>query len=190
VAETSAHNYKDEELLARSITEPELFSIIVSRYGEAFLRKARSIIGQRDEVQDIVQETFTKIYLNAKKFSPQEGATFNSWAYKILLNTTFTYYQKLKKRGEVTTHLEEEVWSLIPDKAESLFHKMELENMISSVLLKMPESLARVLTLHFIDDMPQAEIAEIEDLSLSAVKTRIHRAKKEFKRLSANFAQI
>ncbi|HEY4506466.1 MAG TPA: RNA polymerase sigma factor [Candidatus Paceibacterota bacterium] len=182
------HNLRDEELLTRSLKEPELFSLIVARYEEPFLRKARSIIGDREEVQDIVQETFTKIYLYAKKFEHQEGATFNSWAYKILLNTTFTYYQKLKKAGEAVAHLDEEIWSLIPDKSGSLFKRIELEDMISSILLKMPEPLARVLALHFIDDMPHAEIAEIEGVTLSAVKTRIHRAKKEFKRLSSNFA--
>ena len=92
---------KDEEILALSIKRPELFSKLVDKYQDAFLRKAKRVLGDRSEVEDVVQETFTKIYLYSSKFQTQEGASFSSWAYKILMNTTFTQYQKLKKRGDI-----------------------------------------------------------------------------------------
>src|SRR3989338_1992934 len=87
----------DEEILALSVSKPDLFSIFVNRYQEAFLRKAGQIIRNNPEiVSDIVQDTFVKIYLNADKFQIQEGASFKSWGYKILINTCFTKYKKLK----------------------------------------------------------------------------------------------
>ena len=88
----------DEEILNISISKPDIFSVLITRYEEAFLRKARSILHGKEDAEDIVQETFTKIYLNAPKFKKQEGASFKSWGYKILINTSFTYYQRLKKK--------------------------------------------------------------------------------------------
>ncbi len=178
----------DEELLILSVQEPRAFEYLVDRYQEPFLRKARHILGNRAEVEDIVQETFTKIYLNARRFKKQEGATFNSWGYKILINTTFSYYKKLKKKDGEMAGFDDEIWALIPDTKAETRQSLELTDVVSRVLLKMPEPLARVLALHFLDDMPQKEIADIEGISVAAVKTRIHRAKKEFKKLNLDLS--
>src|SRR3989338_5353686 len=99
----------DEEILAASRAKPYLFEILVDRYQEAFLRKASRILGYRPEVEDVVQETFTKIYVYSGNFAKQEGASFSSWAYKILMNTTFTHYQKLKRKGEMVANVDEEI---------------------------------------------------------------------------------
>ena len=173
---------RDEEVLALSIDKPALFGLLVDRYQAAFIRKVQKVIGHREEVVDVVQETFTKIYLNASKFKTQEGAQFSSWAYKILLNTTFTHYQKYKRENEKSTKLEAEIWDIIPDFSVESLEKRGIRDVVATVLARMPESLARVLTLYFIEDKPQKEIAEIEGVSVSAVKTRIPRAKREFKK--------
>jgi len=63
----------DEELLKVSLSHPSLFALLVRKYQEPFLRKAQGIVREREEAEDIVQEAFTKIYLNAGKFKKQEG---------------------------------------------------------------------------------------------------------------------
>lgn len=181
---TEEKELTDEEILTQSIENPSRFEILVSRYEEAFLRKVKRILGDREEVPDVVQDTFMKIYLNAARFKKQEGASFKSWAYKILINTTFTYHQKLKKTGEFSAHLDTEIWELVPDLSEKDWAKENFRDQVASVLSRMPASLARVLSLHFIDDVSQADIAKMEGVSVSAVKTRVHRAKKEFKKVS------
>ena len=181
---------KDEEILLKSLSRPELFGLIVDKYQEAFLRKARRVLGDRSEVEDVVQETFTKIYLYGSNFQKQEGASFSSWAYKILMNTTFTYYQKLKKRGEVEASVEDEILSLAPDFSHRNSEKDNYKDAVASVLSRMPEPLARVLSLHFIEDKPQEQVAEELGVSVSAVKTRVHRAKKEFKKILDSFQVI
>jgi len=175
---------EDEKILALSVESPDFFSILIKRYEVAFLRKARSILGNREEVKDVVQETFTKIYLNAGKFQVQEGAKFSSWAYKILINTTLTQYQKLKKIRGGEASFDDEIWQLIPDASKSDLEKLEVRDMVARVISHMPEPLAKVLTLYFIKGLSQKEIAEQENTTVSAIKTRVHRAKKEFKRLS------
>ena len=175
---------KDEVILERSIEHPSLFAVLVSRYQDAFLRKADSVIHSREESEDIVQETFTKIYFNARRFKTVEGASFKSWGYKILMNTTFTHYQKLKKKGATHIELEPEFYETLPDPAN---HREEdvMRDYVASFLSQMPSQLARPLKLHFLDEYSQKEIADMEGTTVSAVKTKIYRAKREFERLLA-----
>lgn len=173
----------DEELLALSVSRPALFALLVRRYEAAFLRKAQGIIKDPHEAEDIVQEAFAKIYLNAGKFKVVEGAQFSSWGYRILINTALTHYAKKKKGWEREAQLDEEIWALIPDRNLRQFEKKELSDLVASVLSRMPAPMARALSSFFIDGKTQEEIAREESLSVGAVKTRVHRAKAEFKRI-------
>src|SRR5262245_59938532 len=87
----------DAELLALSIEKPAYFEEIVARYQRAFVRKAVSILRDDNDAYDAVQETFVRIYTAARRFKPQEGASFSSWAYKILVNQCYTAYKKKHK---------------------------------------------------------------------------------------------
>lgn len=173
----------DEELLALSVAHPSLFALLVRKYEAAFLRKALSILRDEEDAVDIVQEAFTKIYLNAKKFTPQAGASFSSWGYRILINTALTQYQKRKRRGMVTAQLDDEIWQLIPDKNLRQFEKKEFMDEVASVLSRMPGPLAKALNMFFIEGKTQEEIAKEEGLTVGAVKTRVHRAKAQFKNI-------
>ncbi len=183
---TAIVDYKkasDEEVFLASQKHPTLYSHVVDRYEEAFLRKAMSVVHSREDAEDIVQETFTRIYLYAKNYSKQEGATFRSWAYKILMNTTFTHYQKLKKTRERMVAIDPEVFEFVPEAAYSTTKDDELKDFVATNLSRIPTQLARALSLHFLEDHSQKEIAEMEDTSVSAIKTRIYRGKQEMKKL-------
>jgi RNA polymerase sigma-70 factor (ECF subfamily) len=173
----------DEEILAASASHPSLFALLVRKYEEPFLRKATSIVHEREEAEDIVQEAFTKIYLNAGKFKKQEGATFSSWGYRILVNTALTHYAKRKKEGLRTAELDDEIWALIPDRNLRQFEKKELMDEVSSVLSRMPSAFAQALSSFFIEGKTQEEMAQAEGVTVGAIKTRVHRAKKEFKKI-------
>jgi RNA polymerase sigma factor (sigma-70 family) len=181
--ENPAGETNDEELLARSVSHPGLFALLVRKYEDAFLRKAQSIIKDAQEAEDIVQEAFTKIYLNAGKFKKQEGAQFSSWAYRIVINTALTHYAKKKKEWGREAQLDEEIWALIPDRDLKQFEKKELSDVVASVLTRMPAPMAKALSAFFIDGKTQEEIAKQEGLSVGAVKTRVHRAKAEFRHI-------
>jgi RNA polymerase sigma-70 factor (ECF subfamily) len=172
----------DEVVLERSLKHPSLFKLLVDRYQDAFLRKAEGVVRSREEAEDIVQETFTKIYFNARRFKPVPGASFKSWGYKILMNTTFTHYQKLKKKGATHVELDPEFYETLPDPAD-YSHEETMRDYVASFLSRMPSQLARPLRLHFIDEYSQKEIADMEGSTVSAVKTKIYRAKREFERL-------
>src|SRR3989344_2861137 len=179
----STNERSDEEILALSVGHPGLFALLVRKYEEPFLRKAQSIIKEPQEAEDIVQEAFTKIYINAGKFKKQEGAQFSSWGYRILINTALTHYAKKKKEWGREAQLDEEIWALIPDRNLKQFEKKELIDLVASVLTRMPAPMAQALSAFFIDGKTQEEIAQQENVSVGAVKTRVHRAKAEFKRI-------
>jgi RNA polymerase sigma-70 factor (ECF subfamily) len=173
----------DEEILALSVKQPSLFALLVRKYEAPFMRKAMGIVHEETAAEDIVQEAFTKIYLNANKFAPVEGASFSSWGYRILINTALTHYQKRKRDGLRSVQLDEEIWALIPDKNLKQFEKKEVIDVVASVLSRMPESFAKALSSFFIDGMSQEEMAIDEGVSVGAIKTRVHRAKAEFKKI-------
>ena len=170
----------DAEVLALSRTDPEAFGELVDRYEEAFLRKARSILYSQEDAEEVVQDTFTRIYLYAGRYSPQEGASFSSWSYLILTRLAFTRYQKLKKGRARTMPLEPETYERLPD-MENFEDRLTVRDEVLTALARLPEAAARVLSLQFLEGKTHEEIAELEGSSVSAVKTRVHRAKKLFK---------
>lgn len=175
----------DEEILALSVTQPDVFGVLVERYQDAFLRKAGQIIlNDPETARDIVQDVFVKIYLNAAKFQVQEGASFKSWGYKILINTCFTKYKKIKGERVYLQDLDPEIQELVPSKADSVHFEQKLDtDYVLSLISKLPVMLGRVLRLYSVEGKAQKDIAKMEGISLGAVRARIHRAKKELKNM-------
>ncbi len=173
----------DEEVLLSSVSHPSLFAALVRKYEEPFMRKARSIVHDEEAAEDIVQEAFTKIYLNANKFKTVEGATFSSWGYRILINTALTHYTRRKRQGLMTAKLDDEIWDILPDKSLRQFEKREAMDEVASILSRMPPVFAKALSAFFIEGKSQEEMAKAEGVSVGAIKTRVHRAKKEFRKI-------
>lgn len=170
----------DEEVLLLAQSDPDFFVLLVERYEAPFMRKAQSILRQREEAEEAVQDTFTRIYLYADRYRAQEGANFGSWAYAILTRLCFTRYQKIKKMRGRVVDMEPEAYERLPD-TDSFITDLSIRNEVLATLAKLPEAAARVLTLQFLEGKTQEEIADLEGSTVSAVKTRVHRAKKAFK---------
>lgn len=181
--EAHSEALSDEEVLALSLRDPERFEALLDRYQDAFVRKARSIIHDEAEADDIVQEAFTKIYLNAKRFKKVEGATFKSWGYRILINTALTHYKKRKRDRGATVSLDPEFYESLPDTLNEA-ELRETGDLIARSFAKIPEHMAKALASHFLENYSQAEIAKREGASVGAVKTRIHRAKEAFRKVT------
>ncbi len=179
---TELSQLTDAEVLARSQREPDLFAVLVRRYEAALLRRARTILKSPEDAEEAVQDAFTKMYLYADKYHTQEGASFSSWAYTILNRVAYTRYRvKSIERGKRAELLPEHYESLPDAKAEFL-EDLSVRNEVIAALARLPEAAAKILRLQFIEGKSQEEIAASERLSVPAVKTRVHRAKKLFKR--------
>jgi len=176
-----ASAWGDAEVLARSRREPELFAVLVRRYEAALLRRARKILLNPEDAEEAVQDAFTKMYLYADKYHPQEGASFSSWMYTILNRVAYTKYVARRKEWEKTAELVPEHYESLPDAKAEFLEDLSVRDEVISALAKLPETAAKILRLQFIEGKSQEEIAASEGLSIPAVKTRVHRAKKMFK---------
>lgn len=174
----------DEEILEKSLMNPRLFEELVNRYEEAFVRKALYILKDREAAADAVQDAFVKMYRHAARFTPEPGAGFKSWAYRILVNTCFTAYKKRKNEGVFLADLEPEFQELVADRAVAEERERELNrDEVRSFLAKLPEGLSRPMRLHFLEGKPHADVAAIMGISEGAVRARVHRAKVELRNL-------
>lgn len=175
---------KDEEVLSASFKHPYLFELIVERYEEAFIRKAKSIVFNEEVAQDIVQDTFVKIYLYGKKFKPVDGAKFSSWAYKVLINVCFQWYKKLKREKEFFSILDEDLEAVLPhDNREEQAQRLD-RDYLESMFSRLPETFARILRLYVTEGKEYGDIAKVEGVSEGAIKTRMHRAREEMRKIS------
>jgi len=146
------------------------------------LRKAQGIVRSPEEAEDITQEAFTKIYLNAGKFQKLPGIEFKSWAWRILVNTALTHYRRIKKSFGDVSYLDE-----ILAKGEDAEHGLPIENQIDKeqreawvreAIVDLPEEAAALLREHYLNDRPYEEIARSRGLTIGALKMKLFRARK------------
>ena len=197
IAGQNIKNLPDEEVLAISLVSPSAFEILVDRYQSAFLRKAGGIVKKEDDAQDTVQETFVKIYLNAKKFKKEKaGDSFKNWAYKILINCAISRYGKLKKEMLALKPLDlsdsgEKALNLSADYAEreNLETKIDNKNFVSGILEKLPDAFSAILKKYFFGGKSHKEIAAEDGISVMAAKLRLFRAKKAFKKAAEDMGK-
>jgi RNA polymerase sigma-70 factor (ECF subfamily) len=176
-----AKDWDDERILLESQSKPWLYGLLVERYQAAFLRKVRAIIHNPLDAEEVVQDAFTKIYINADKYEPQSGAKFSSWAYRILLNTAFTRYQKLVKDGQRYVAMDPEYEHMYGEMKEH--HGFaEQSDGIQRILQRMPGHFALVLKLHYLERWSHQAIADETGENVGTIKARIHRAKAAFKK--------
>ncbi len=185
----TARELSDEEILARSQKEPWIYAVLLERYQEAFMRKARSILHDELDAEEVVQDAFTKIYVSAHRFEVRDGAKFSSWAYRILMNTAFTRYQKKVKEGKRFTHLDPEFEQYVGEKSEHSGFQ-EKKDAIDRVLERLPGHFVFVLRLHYLEHYSHADIAEQTGESVGTIKARIHRAKEAFRKESKDEEEI
>ena len=177
----------DEALLALSVLRPSAFEILLSRYQSDFLFRAQGVVGSRDAAEDVVQEAFVRMYRFAAKFNAEAGS-FRAWSITILMNVARTHYAKSARTRGIVSELTPEHYESLADNSVQAKegHQAYAKEVIEKALAKAPEDVALILRLAFIDDLPYAEIAEKLNITVPAVKTRVHRAKATLRSIIGN----
>ena len=153
--------------------------VLVERYEAPFMRKARRIIST-PLMRKNWSRTLSQKSIHADKFEPQQ-TTFSSWAYRILMNTAFTRYQKLIKDGQRFTSLDPEFEQYIGEQAEHSAFETK-RDAIERILNRLPEHFRTVLRLQFLERWPQEDIATELGENVGTIKARVHRAKAAFRK--------
>ena len=176
--------YKDEELLTRSLGNPAYFKLIVEKYQAPCLRTAFRVVKNREDAEDVVQDAMVRIYRNAEKFKTVEGATFKSWAYRILINTSINVYNKRKRERVAVVSVDSEVYeNTIAAHDEDIEYRVHVKHLVETSLAMVPEHLRSVLKKYYLEEKSQNEIAKEEGSTVSSVKMKLFRARKYFKRI-------
>lgn len=173
-------NLSDEALLAYALEQPHAFELLVDRYQKDFLKRAQYVLKNREDAEDVVQDTFVRIYRFGPRFRETRG-TFKSWALTVLLNTARSRYQQNVRDWKRVAPLAPEHYETLaaPSERESVDSKDIIERAISLV----GQETAELLRHAFIEEMPYEDIAKKLGVRVGTVKTRIHRAKKSLRAL-------
>ena len=176
----------DEEIFEKSRSNPDLYELLVNEYKTAFLRKVGPIMAPINGLcgaEDVVQDTFVKIYIKGNTFVSRGKGSFRSWAYTVLMNSCFSALRSAKR--EKTVSIEEKIDTIADIQITSDEESMLSMDNILSILSKLPKTLKHTAELHFLKGKTHQEIAVSENTTEGAIRTRIHRARTEIKKIDS-----
>ncbi|TFH66137.1 MAG: sigma-70 family RNA polymerase sigma factor [Gemmatimonadales bacterium] len=168
------------------------FGELVDRYDKRLLNFVYRTVGDRERAQDLVQETFVRVYRHLHRFD--QTKKFSTWVYTIAGNLAknelrnrsrnpLVLFQTIKKNWEADHRpLEWEDPRLRPD---DLFRKRHLREMVDNSVAQLPEHHRIVFVLRELEGKSYEEIAEITGCNLGTVKSRLNRARNNFARIIA-----
>jgi len=178
-------NYSDEHLMSSLIEERDLgaFEELLTRYEKRLLIYIIRLVGDYHRAQDLFQETFYRIYKHRKSFNPD--LRFSTWAYRIATNLCINELKR--KKHELELPIEDislgKVYSHRPPKgvnkmlsnpsAEGKLIKKDLEDKIRDLVKSLPEKLRSIFILSKYQGLSNQEIAQILEMPLGTVKSRL-----------------
>jgi len=171
----------DDRQLARRVIEGDMaaFEYLFDRYRDAVHRLFLQRTGSAEDADDLLQETFIKVYMNLHRYSPDY--TFGQWLYTIARNTFIDFVRRrqddLPIDGKFSSHA-----STTPSPEESFINsqrRLQIEHCIA----RLPENYRKLIRMRFFDEYSYEEIAAKLSLPLGTVKTQIHRARERMCRL-------
>lgn len=180
----------DEQLIAAyQRGAEEAFDLIVARYKHPLTNFVFRFVGDYDDCDDIVQETFVRVFRNKHSYTPQ--AKFSTWIYTIASNLAKSRLRQRERHrlfslSSLWTSEGEEKESEIPDlryaadrDADSAVKHERIQNALNSISAKYRE----VVVLRDIQEFSYEEIAKITGLNLGTVKSRIKRGRTMLQKL-------
>ena len=162
------------------------FKTLIRRYQNRVYSAAYRILGNAEEAEEVVQDTFVKVHQNLEKFKDQ--ANFASWLFRISHNLCMDM-MRIKQRRKQGFHLisfdpqasEDELGPTkigdLPDEMPNpaqLLDSEEQGQVIADSITKLPDYQRTVLVLHDLEGFSYQEIAEITGASIGTVRSRLH----------------
>lgn len=170
----------DEQLLITQLTSPDSreqgFRELMSQYKERLYWHIRKIVISHDDADDVLQNTFIKVYRNIDNF--KGDSKLYSWMYRIATNEAITHLNKNAKYANITS---EEVKQKAIDKLQSdvYFEGNEIQVKLQRAISKLPEKQQLVFNMKYFDDLKYREMSDILETSEGALKASYHIAVKK-----------
>jgi len=181
----------DSALVERFLAgEKRAFTELANRYHVRLMNFIYRTIGDRDRAEDLVQETFIRVYRHLHRFD--QTKKFSTWVYTIAGNLAknelrnrsrnpLVLFQTIKKNWDADHRPLE--WEDNTYRPDDLYRKRHLKEMVEQAVAQLPEHHRMVFILREMEGKTYEEISEITGVNLGTVKSRLNRARN-------NFAQI
>jgi RNA polymerase sigma-70 factor (ECF subfamily) len=158
------------------------FDALVERYADKVHRLTYKVLRHEEDAEDALQDAFLSAYRNLPRFKGE--STFSTWLYRVAMNAAL---MRLRKRREGMVSIEQPSdredsrvtlqladWAKTPP--DSVVND-ELRQALERAVDLLPEELSKVFLLREVEGLSNGEVADILELSVPAVKSRLHRAR-------------
>ena len=168
----------DRNLIHQTLRgNPQAFDTLVQKYQSAVYARARFLVQNPQDAEDLTQEVFIKAYQNLPKL--RDAGRFAGWLSQIAKNVCVTWIHRQKGMSTSCPRDEDPMLNLSSPEAtpEQFLMKKELNQTILKAIHSLPATDAAVAHDFYIDDLSYDEISEERGLSHRAIASRLHRAK-------------
>jgi len=179
----SESSLEDDVLVKKAIGGNEkAYKKLVDKYERALYFHILKMIKDKEQVEDLVQETFVKAFDNLNTYSTNYA--FSTWLYRIATNHTIDYLRKKKLKtlsiDEPMKTKDGEMEMQLPDESAGTDRNIirkQRQKIVQNAIDNLPEKYRKVIQLRHMEEKSYNEIADILDLPLGTVKAHIFRAR-------------
>jgi len=169
-----------EETLVKELkqkdTQAKAFEVLINTYKERLYWHIRRIVLDHDDADDVLQNTFIKVFRNIEKF--KGDSKLYSWMYRIGTNEALTFLKtKSRKLGVSSDELVERKANAL--QADVYFEGDAIQLKLQQAIAKLPEKQKLVFNMKYYEELKYDEIADILDTSVGALKASYHLAVKK-----------
>ena len=148
------------------------FRVLAERHAGRALGLARRILGNEAMAEDIVQDAFLRVWINAPRWRPQ--AQFRTWLYRIVVNLCLN---AKRRAGDLPLAAAEHVADPAP-LADAQLEARERDRRLAAAVEALPERQRAAIVLTYQEGLGNAEVADVLDTSISGVETLLVRARR------------
>ncbi|RCU43447.1 sigma-70 family RNA polymerase sigma factor [Chryseobacterium lacus] len=149
--------------------------VLMDTYQSRLYWHIRRMIVDHDLAQDVLQDTFIKVYQNFHQFK-QESKLY-TWLYRIATNEALQQLNKLKRMNRTDEDPEYHLVNMVADNIST--EADEIQVLLQKAIQTLPEKQKLVFMMRYYDDLPYEEISNIVDMSVGTLKTNYHYAKQK-----------
>ncbi|MFV0267974.1 MAG: RNA polymerase sigma factor, partial [Draconibacterium sp.] len=153
------------------------FRFLVSKYQRLVVHVVGRIVQQQDEMEDICQEVFIKVFKTLSKFRGE--SKLSTWIATIAYNTAITHLRKRSRRGELSYNEEPKLIGMEADTGQNqqVVEKEEIKKHLLKLIETLPVHYRTVLTLYHLEEFSYREIVDITGMPEGTIKSYLNRAR-------------
>lgn len=150
-------------------------------YMDQLLNYATYLSGDREQASDLLQDTYMKAYRFFDKF--ETGTNAKAWLYRIMKNTYINEYRRTHRLPEIVEYDEQispyqmSAQGREDNDLRNMLDTQMFDDDIAGALAGLPEKFKSVIVLRDLEELPYEEIAEVLEIPIGTVRSRLHRAR-------------